>query len=70
MALPTLQLVQPKLRYGAVVLADNTTIAAEKYKEYLDYIRAADSGFVNMTMPFQGGLEVSVYLPTRGRNGA
>ncbi|EFX04259.1 O-methyltransferase [Grosmannia clavigera kw1407] len=66
MALPTLKIVQPKLRYGAVVITDNTISSAAKYKEYLDYIRATDSGFSNMTVPFKGGLEISVYLPAGG----
>ena len=63
MALPTLKLVQPKLRRGAIILADNTARAAQQYEEFLSYIRAPDSGFINSTLPFSGGLELSVYLP-------
>ncbi|KAF7588580.1 hypothetical protein BBP40_005499 [Aspergillus hancockii] len=65
MALPTLQLVLPKMRYGAVVVTDNTIGAAERYKELLEYIRDPESGFVNSTLPFSRGLEVSVYLPKK-----
>lgn len=63
MALPTLQVVQPKLRYGAVVVTDNTIGAIELYKDLLAYIRDPDSDFINATLPFHKGLEVSVYLP-------
>ncbi|KAF7178908.1 hypothetical protein CNMCM7691_007732 [Aspergillus felis] len=65
MALPTLKLVQPKLRYGAVVVADNTVSSAEGYKEFLEYVRAPGSGFSTLTLPYKGGLEMSVYLPVR-----
>ena len=63
MALPTLKLVQPHLRRGAVILADHTVTAAESYKEYLEYVRGPESGFLTTTLPFKGGLEMSVYLP-------
>ncbi|RHZ56260.1 O-methyltransferase [Aspergillus thermomutatus] len=65
MALPTLKLIQPKLRYGAVVVADNTLSSAEGYKEFLEYVRAPGSGFSTVTLPYKGGLEMSVYLPRR-----
>ncbi|KAF7122910.1 hypothetical protein CNMCM5793_001021 [Aspergillus hiratsukae] len=65
MALPALKLVQPKLRYGAVVVTDNTLSSAEGYKELLAYVRAPGSGFSTLTLPYKGGLEMSVYLPSR-----
>ena len=65
MALPTLQIVQPKLRHGAIVIADNTVSAAQSYHDYFTYIRDPKNGFINLTLPFKGGLEMSVYLPKR-----
>lgn len=65
MALPTLKLVQPHLRYGAVIFADNTIGSAAGYKELLEYMRAPDSGFSNLTVPYHKGFEMSVYLPSR-----
>ncbi|KAJ3477782.1 hypothetical protein NLG97_g8747 [Lecanicillium saksenae] len=62
MALPTLKLVQPKMRRGAIVIADNT-IVSQGYDELLTYMRSPDSGFINMTLPYSQGLEFSVYLP-------
>ncbi|KAG6810981.1 hypothetical protein H0H93_014643, partial [Arthromyces matolae] len=52
MALPTLKLIQPKLRYGAVIVADNTVAVKEKYQELFEYIRAPGSGFTNLTLPY------------------
>jgi len=65
MALPTLKLVQQKMRYGAIVIADNTTKSAASYQEFFEYIRSPGSGFINSTLPFSGGLEFSVYLPKK-----
>ena len=64
MTLPALKLCQPRLRYGAVIIVDNTIGSAKRYKDLLDYLRAPDSGFSNLTVPFNKGLEVSVYLPS------
>src|SRR5216683_4177848 len=58
MARPALELVAPHLRSGAIVISDNT----EQYRsEYADYIAFLDAhGFRTMTLPFDGGLEMSV----------
>jgi predicted O-methyltransferase YrrM len=58
MARPALQLVTPHLRRGAIVVCDNT----EKYRnEYADYFAfLEESGSRTMTLPFDGGLELSV----------
>ncbi|KAJ7781965.1 S-adenosyl-L-methionine-dependent methyltransferase [Mycena maculata] len=63
LALPTLTLMQPKLRPGAVVLVDNTVAAAGGYKELLEYMKAPGSGFTNIVVPYSGGFEMSVYYP-------
>jgi hypothetical protein len=51
-------LVTPHLRSGAIVISDNT----EQYRsEYADYLTFLDAhGFRTMTLPFDGGLEMSV----------
>ncbi|KAE9398031.1 putative O-methyltransferase [Gymnopus androsaceus JB14] len=63
LALPTLKLIQPKLRPGAVILSDNTITAAKGYKELMDYFKALDSDFRTLTLPYSGGLEMTVYSP-------
>ncbi|KAH8586952.1 S-adenosyl-L-methionine-dependent methyltransferase [Bisporella sp. PMI_857] len=63
LALPTLRIVQERLRPGAVVLVDNTISGATGYRDLLEYLNAPDSGFQNMTVPFTNGFEMSVYIP-------
>lgn len=62
MALPTLKIIQPRLRKGALVLADNTSMARPMYKEYLDYVHDPRNGFKTTEVPYAGGLQMSVYL--------
>ncbi|KAI9791583.1 MAG: hypothetical protein M1816_003669 [Peltula sp. TS41687] len=64
LALPTLKLVQPRLRYGAVVITDNVDFSKALYKDLLEYIRDPRNGFRSLLMPFSGGMEFSVYLPS------
>lgn len=63
MALPTLKVVQPKMRPGAVVITDNTIGSAKGYEELLNYLRGPEGKFINLTLPYHKGLEMSVYLP-------
>ncbi|KAL6248132.1 hypothetical protein RBB50_004387 [Rhinocladiella similis] len=65
MTLPALRVVLPKLRYGAVVIVDNTIGSAVRYKELLDFMRAPNSGFANLTLPYTKGLEMSLYVPSQ-----
>ena len=63
MALPALKLLQPNLRPGAVIIADNTAAAARDYKELFEHTRSPGSPFITSTLPFKGGLDFTVYLP-------
>jgi hypothetical protein len=53
-------LVTPHLRPGAVAIADNTATFRDAYAEYFAFL--ATSGFTTQTLPFDGGLEISVKL--------
>jgi predicted O-methyltransferase YrrM len=58
MARPALELVAPHLKRGAIVICDNT---ARFRAEYADYFACLESnGFRTMTLPFDGGLELSI----------
>jgi len=58
MARPALELVTPHLRRGAIVICDNT---ARYRADYADYFSLLESnGFRTMTLPFDGGLELSI----------
>ena len=60
MARPALELVAPRLRPGAIVVADNTTSVRGPYQAFFDYIADPENGLRTMTLPFAGGLELTV----------
>ena len=62
MARPALELVTPYLKSGAVVVCDNTERYRCEYTDYFVFLEA--SGFRTMTLPFEGGLELSVRCQT------
>jgi predicted O-methyltransferase YrrM len=59
-ALPALERVSSSLRRGAIVACDNTTIAADEYREYFEFVNDPSNRFRTMTIPFQGGFELTV----------
>ncbi len=60
MARPALELVTPHLRPGAMVICDNTREHRGAYADYFDFLENPANGFQTMTLPFGGGLELSV----------
>jgi predicted O-methyltransferase YrrM len=60
MARPAIEIVTPHLRPGAIVLCDNTEQYRDHYADYFDFINAPANRFRTMTLPFGGGLELSV----------
>jgi predicted O-methyltransferase YrrM len=60
MARPALELVAPRLRPGAMVVCDNTRQHRNEYAGYFAFLADPANGFRTMTLPFQGGLELSV----------
>lgn len=60
MARPALELIAPQLRAGAIVLCDNTEMFRDHYRDYFGYLHDPANGFITMTLPFAGGLEMSV----------
>jgi predicted O-methyltransferase YrrM len=60
--LPVLHLLTPKLRPGAVVMADNIYTFKRGLKPYVDFVQASGNGFVSMTLPLADGFEYSVFL--------
>jgi predicted O-methyltransferase YrrM len=61
-ALPALELVSPQLRPGAIVVCDNTTDSAEYYRDYFRFVNDPANRFRTMTVPFDGGLEITVRI--------
>lgn len=62
MARPALELVAPHLRPGAMVVCDNTREHRAAYADYFAFLEDPANGFRTMTLPFSGGLELSVRL--------
>ena len=60
MARPALELVASHLRSGAIVICDNTEQHRSDYADYFAFINDPANGFRTMTLPFDGGLELSV----------
>jgi len=60
MSRPALELVAPHLRPGAMVVTDNTAMHRSDYADYFAFINDPAKGFRTMTLPFDGGLELSV----------
>lgn len=64
MARPALELVAPHLRPGAIVICDNTEQHRSAYADYFAFLEDPVNGFRTMTLPFDGGLEMSVRCPS------
>jgi predicted O-methyltransferase YrrM len=62
LARPALSLVTPHLRRGAMVIADNTDTYRNAYAAYFAFLADRANGFATVTLPFDGGLEMSVKI--------
>jgi len=60
LARPAIELVGPHLRKGAVAITDNTDTYRAAYGDFFAYLADPANGFSTMTLPFDGGLEMSV----------
>lgn len=60
MARPALELVAPRLRPGAAVVCDNTAEYRDEYRDYFDFIAAQHPRLRTTTLPFRGGLELTI----------
>jgi catechol 2,3-dioxygenase-like lactoylglutathione lyase family enzyme len=64
MVLPTLKLLEPRLKPGAVIVADNVVSSKEGYSDFLAYTNRPDSPYSTVTLPYPGGLSLSTFSPT------
>ncbi|KAI0810315.1 O-methyltransferase [Xylaria sp. FL0064] len=63
MVLPVLRLLEPNLKKGAVLVADNVTSSADGYRDFHAYIEMHRSAYHTLVLPYSGGLEFTVYDP-------
>jgi predicted O-methyltransferase YrrM len=57
--LPCLKLLEPKLKAGALVIADDIDLFPDPLRAYLDYVRAATGGYVSVKIPIGDAMELS-----------
>lgn len=58
--MPAVRHVVPRLREGGVIIADNTTQARGGYREFFAYVEDPGNRLRTTTLPFAGGLEMTV----------
>lgn len=61
--LPTLQVLLPKLKPGAIIVTDSANDNESRNPALLEVLRDPDGDFRSITLPFKAGLEISVYVP-------
>jgi predicted O-methyltransferase YrrM len=67
--LPLLKQLQPVLRPGAIVLADNILSFRSSLVEFLDYLQSGRNGFHSVTLRFGDGMEYAVCLAKHEESG-
>lgn len=60
MVRPALDLLAPRLRVGALICTDNTASSRQGYAEFFEVIEDPANGFRTLTLPFEGGFEMTV----------
>lgn len=60
--MPAVRNIAPHLHPGSVLVADNSTQSRRGYAAYFDYIADPAHRLVTMTLPFEGGLEMTVRI--------
>jgi predicted O-methyltransferase YrrM len=58
--LPVLKLLEPALKPGALVAADDLDLFPEIHKPYLAYVRNPENGYVTVEVPIGDRIELSV----------
>lgn len=59
--LPLLKQLEPALRPGAILLADNIRSFSSSLQEFLGYLHSGTNGWHSVTLGFGDGLEYAVY---------
>jgi predicted O-methyltransferase YrrM len=59
LCLPVLQLLEPRLATGALVVADDINLPS--MSGYLDYVRDPADGYVSVSFPIEDGMEISCW---------
>ena len=65
MYLPILEILKPKLRSGAIVLADNIFTFKKVLQPFVDYMQSDHNGFASTTLRISDGFEFSVFVASK-----
>ncbi len=60
--IPAMRNIAPHLRQGAVIIADNSDQSRRGYAAYFDFIADPNNKLRTITLPFAGGLEMTVRI--------
>jgi predicted O-methyltransferase YrrM len=60
--LPVLKLIEPKLRQGGIVVADDLDIFPEVHKPYLKYVRSPENGYLSVEVPMGDRLDLALRI--------
>jgi len=63
--LPVLKVIEPRLRPGALVVADNLASAGSILKDYVDYVGSERNGYLSVQVPLGDRLSVAMRLGSR-----
>ena len=60
LCLPVLHLLEPRLKPGTLVVADDVDLSS--LQPYLTYVRTPANGYQSVTFPVEDGMEISCRL--------
>jgi len=60
--LPVLRLVEPHLRTGALIIADDLNVFPEAHQPYLNYVRSRENDYLSVEIPLGDHIEVSMSI--------
>lgn len=63
--LPVLKVIEPNLRDGALVTADNLNLASKELKPFVEYISREENGYLSVEVPIGDRLEISMRIESR-----
>lgn len=61
MYLSVLEMLEPKLRQGAVIISDNVDSFRKEVASFLEYVQTPKNGYASSTLGLSDGMEISVY---------
>lgn len=59
---PMIEMLAPKMRSGAIVLADNIFTFKKTLRPYVSHMQDRSNGFDSVTLPIGSGMEYSLRL--------